>query len=121
MDKLAHAVIKLEIWKRTRKTKGYCLGSVRWALGQVGLQLPWRPWPWANARANFDLMVKNPEKYGWQQLHSPLNSKAYYLAYFKTGKYGHVGILHNNIIFADVDYSFTQSWADKIIGVFIPL
>lgn len=107
-----------------------CLGDVRAAVGSVGLRLPWRPFPWNTAIDNFRALVGNPGKYGWKQVHSPLEKYGLELVYFKgcgvlnDGRTaGHIAILDclEGKHYANATWQMTPFWADRLVGAFVPL
>lgn len=107
-----------------------CLGDVRKALAQEGLKLPWRPYPWNTALANFQVLVKNPQKYGWKQVHGSLDTLGVVLVYFKRvgelpdGRVaGHISIYDpvTKTLYANRPYKMTDSWLKNLIGAFVPL
>ena len=102
-----------------------CLGDVRAALSHVGLRIP-SPMEKPNntALANGHAMIKMPEFYGWEQIHSPLTDEPV-LLYFKgcgilkDGRTaGHIAIKRGNKLYANITYNWNQWWADRVIGAF---
>jgi hypothetical protein len=132
----------LEVWElKLERVKGLliarggsgaksCLGDVRGALRAVGLRLPWRCYPWNTAIANFRVLRANPGKYGWRQVHSPLERYGLVLVYFRDcGRLGdgriagHVAVLDTaeGVHYANETRRMTQFWADRLVGAFVPI
>jgi hypothetical protein len=127
--KLQQAIQNLKNWQAEHHGNnpgGACLGTTRLALSEAGLKLPSpMPNPHNLALDNFRALVADPGKYGWTQIHAPLNQPC--LVYFgDCGKLsdgrvaGHIGILSDGVIYSDVDYKWDAYWASKIVGAFIP-
>jgi hypothetical protein len=121
----------LDLYKqRKRKSPKTCLHDVRAALGSVGLKLPWRPFPWNTAFENFKVLAADPEKYGWKQVHNPLDQYGVVLVYFKDcGRLtdgrtaGHISLFdtQDGWHYANDSYRMTKSWSSKIVGAFVPV
>jgi hypothetical protein len=101
-----------------------CLEYVRKALAAVGLRLP-SPTAENTAYADFEVLVKDPAAYGWKQVHSPLPKRC--LVYFKDcgvlpgGKVaGHIAVYDGSYTRSNDDYPFSQWWADRLVGAFVP-
>ena len=130
MDKLSRAIVALKEHQRADDAAGIsrthrCLEYARKALLSYGLRLP-APTSENTAYADFEILVANPAAYGWKQVHSPLTDMC--LVYFKdcgalpNGRIaGHIGILYDGIIYANQNYPFSQWWADRIVGAFVPV
>ena len=112
-----------------KSTSKSCLGDVRWALGQVGLKLPWRPWPANTALKCFELLVKDPKHYGWKAIHHDAKGKLETpcLVFFgdcgrlKDGRIaGHISILDGSKIYANETHSYYTWWRSRIKGAFLP-
>ena len=130
-NKLSLAITELLTHQRADDAAGIardkrCLEYVRGALGAVGLKLP-PPTAENTALANYEELVGDPGKYGFKQIHSPLTGVC--LVYFgNCGKLpdgriaGHIAILNadKKITISNQNYTFTQWWADRIVGAFVP-
>jgi len=131
MGKLESAIANLLAWQKSELALGHslksrCLEATRHALELEGISLPA---PNNTAFANFEALSADPGKYGLVQVHTPLPE--YALVYFKdcgwigTGddrrQAGHVGILHDGVIYGNQDYPWGSYWADRIVGGFVPV
>lgn len=132
MSKLSKVIEHIAKWQNAQDKLKHsrahrCLECVRGCCLHEGLHLP-PPTSENTAIANFRLMLADPGKYGWRQVHSPLSGQA--LVYFKgcgllgDGRVaGHIAILDSEkgLHFSSADYPFTKWWAERIVGAFEPL
>ena len=132
--KLADAIDNLLVWQKAEKKAGRstakrCLEAVRRALLKEGLKLPQSniDYPSALAIGCGSVLLRNPDKWGWKQVHTPLPELC--LLFFKNcGKLadgriaGHVAILdtRKHIHYANTNWHLSQWWADRIIAAFVP-
>ena len=132
MDKLSATIVYLGNWQRSHKghTAARCLEAVRLALSQAGMKLP-PPMaaPRNTAIANYNELAKDPGKYGFKRIRTPLETPC--LVFFKgcgwvgTGanrrQAGHIAIFDGKKIIANNNYVWKQYWADRIVGAFVPI
>ena len=126
-DKLARAVYNLQAAYKTTplyKRRGMCLGMTRNALSLESVKLPWNAYPENTALGCFADLAANPAKYGWQVVHHPLPD--YCLVFFagcgrlKDGRIaGHIGILHDGVIYSDTPTPMTKWWGARLKGAFV--
>lgn len=134
MNKLLGAIEEMNCFILSEKAakrsmKNRCLETVRRGLRLQGLKLPASG---LDYKTNFALdcgkaLLKNPAKWGWKQVHSPLTGPC--LCFFKgCGKLadgriaGHVAIYDpaTKTLYANQPYKWSQYWANRIIGAFVP-
>jgi hypothetical protein len=128
MSKLERAIGELKKWQKAnyKHRAGRCLEAIRYVGIVLGYKLPPSLGkPNNTALFNFSVLVKHPADWGWVQVHNP-DLPDTYLAYWgdcgklKDGRTaGHVGIVHNGIIYSNSTIKISKFWNDRLKGAFI--
>jgi len=127
-SQLEHAVKWLKLHYEEvpeKERKGMCLANVRQSLLPQGLPLPWKAKPHNTALDCFAALKDLPGKWGWKRISHPLPE--YCLVFFGgCGKLadgriaGHIAILHDGILYADIPLKYTKTWQKRLKGAFVP-
>ena len=130
---LADAVANLGRWKYLRGTRGRCLEATWWACQRADAVIAGGKTAWNS----FELMSQHCGDYDYERarrdslgrLPGEGGREGYCVVYFRSAWYkrpiltpkpGHVGILHGDTIFSDVDHAMTPAWAKRLRGAFVP-
>ena len=130
---LADAVGFLRQWKYERGTKGRCLEATYFACdkakaGIAGGKTAWDSFELMSAHCG-DHDYERAKRDDKGRLPGESGREGYCVVYFCSSwlvwpffkkKPGHVGILHNDVIYSDVDYKFTGGWVKRLRGAFVP-
>jgi hypothetical protein len=134
VDKLKATIDSMNAFAKAETRAGRsmtsrCLETVRHGLGKQGLKLPQSRVDYKTSYAVDcgKALLANPGRWGWEQVHSPLTGLC--LCFFKqcgrlkNGKdAGHVAIYDpaTKTLYANKPYTWSQYWANRIIGAFVP-
>jgi hypothetical protein len=134
MGELEKALSALTEWQKTngseKKRAKRCLEAIRWSCEKAGLRLPPpRPKPHNTALGCYELLVAHPEQWGWKAIHHKPDGtlQTPCLLFLKRcgqlpdGRWaGHICILSNNVLRANVDYQYNSWWKSRVVAAFIP-
>jgi hypothetical protein len=124
---LAKAVAELHRWKQVRGTHGRCLEGTWHVCEKAGVPIAGGRTAWDSFlsmkahSATYDYEPAARDAHG--RLAGESGRDGYCLVYFSSKwprtKPGHIGILHNNVIYSDVDYPMPR-FAKRLRGAFVP-